>query len=522
MTQPVSDYQETNKWLIAGMVIMVTIMAALDISIVNVALPYMRGNLGASVEEITWVATGYILSNVIIMPLVAMMSARYGRKHFYMASIFLFTASSLLCAVSWDLTSLVVFRIVQGVGGGAIIPVGQAILRESFPTEEQGIAMGIYGFGVVLGPAFGPTLGGWLTDNFSWRWIFFINIPIGILNLLLITRFLHDPPYLKREKGKIDLQGLGFLILGLGALQLMLEKGETKDWFQSDFIVYLAVISLVGMVLFIWREITADRPAVDLRVLKNVPFASGTLLVGVLGLGQYAALFILPMFLQQLLGYPALDSGLVLLPRGLCMALIMPIAGKMYNRLGPRVLIGAGLMVTAVSFWQLSTMSLDVGFWELFIPNMLQGGGFGLIFVALSTAVLSSIEKPRMTAATGLYNVVRQVFGSVGIAIAATILTRGEQTYRAGIVKNLSVFNPDMTGCLNAMSRVMAGSGAGPVTAHQLALKLLDGQLMREAGMLAYNHVFLLVTALFVLSIPLIFLLRGYSTSPADKEILVD
>jgi MFS transporter, DHA2 family, multidrug resistance protein len=517
----VSDGREADKWLISATVIMGTIMAALDISIVNVALPYMRGNLGASVEEITWVATGYILSNVIIMPLVAMMSARYGRKHFYMASIFLFTASSLVCAMSWDLTSLVVFRIIQGAGGGAIIPVGQAILRESFPPEEQGMAMGMYGFGVVLGPAFGPTLGGWLTDNFSWRWIFLINIPLGILNLMLVSRFLHDPPYLKREKGKIDLQGVGFLVLGLGALQLMLEKGEIKDWFQSNFILCLAVVSFAAMVLFIRRELTVDRPAVDLRVLKNIPFASGTLLVGVLGLGQYAALFILPMFLQQLLGYPALDSGLLLLPRGLCMALVMPVAGKMYNRLGPRILIGAGLIVTAVSFWQLSTLSLEVGFWDLFIPNMLQGGGFGLIFVALSTAVLSAIEKPQMTAATGLYNVVRQVFGSVGIAIAATVLTRGETTYRAGLVKNLTVFNPNVTNWLKTMRGATAGSGSSPYKSHRMALKLLDGQLMRQAGMLAYNHVFLLVTLLFVLSIPLVFLLRGYST-PREKELILD
>jgi MFS transporter, DHA2 family, multidrug resistance protein len=516
----VSDGQEADKWLISATVIMGTIMSALDISIVNVALPYMRGNLGASVEEITWVATGYILSNVIIMPLVAMMSERYGRKRFYMASIFLFTASSLLCAMSWDLTSLVVFRIIQGVGGGAIIPVGQAILRESFPPEEQGMAMGVYGFGVVLGPAFGPTLGGWLTDNFSWRWIFLINIPIGILNLMLITRFLHDPSYLKREKGRIDFQGVGFLVLGLGALQLMLEKGETKDWFQSNFIVCLALVSFAAMLLFIWRELKVDRPAVDLRVLKNLPFASGTLLVGVLGLGQYAALFILPMFLQQLLGYPALDSGLLLLPRGLCMALVMPVAGRMYNRLGPRILIGAGLIVTAVSFWQLSTMSLSVGFWDLFIPNMLQGGGFGLIFVALSTAVLSAIEKPQMTAATGIYNVVRQVFGSVGIAIAATVLTRGEQTYRAGLVKNLSVFNPVMSDRLRSMA-VSAGGGSSLYTQHRMALKLLDGELMRQAGMLAYNYVFLLVTVLFVLSIPLVFLLRGYST-PGGKDMILD
>jgi DHA2 family multidrug resistance protein len=314
MRRGLNESRETDKWLISATVIVGTIMAALDISIVNVALPYMRGNLSASVEEITWVATGYILSTVLIMPLVGMMSERYGRKRFYMASVFLFSVSSLFCAASWDLTSLVVFRIIQGIGGGAIIPLGQAILRESFPPEEQGIAMGMYGFGVVLGPAFGPTLGGWLTDNFTWRWIFFVNIPIGILNLVLITRFLHDPPYLKRERGKIDFQGLGFLVLGLGALQIMLEKGGTRDWFHSNFIDYLALLSFVGLALFIWRELTVDKPAVDLRVLKNLPFASGTLLVGVLGLGQYAALFVLPLFLQQLLGYPALDSGLLLMP----------------------------------------------------------------------------------------------------------------------------------------------------------------------------------------------------------------
>jgi DHA2 family multidrug resistance protein len=514
----VDSIREVDKWLVSATVIMGTIMSALDISIVNIALPYMRGNMGASVEEIAWVATGYILSNVIMMPLVAMMSARYGRKRYYMASIFLFSASSLLCAVSWNFISLVIFRIIQGIGGGAIIPLGQAILRESFPPEEQGMAMGVYGFGVVLGPAFGPTLGGWLTDNFTWRWIFFINIPIGILNLMLIMHFLHDPPYLKREKGKIDFHGIGFLILGLGALQLMLEKGESRDWFQSNFIIYLALISFVGIALFIWRELTFDKPAVDLRILKNLPFASGTFLVGVLGLGQYAALFILPLFLQQLLGYPALDSGLLLMPRGLCMALVMPVAGRMYNRLGPRVLIASGLIVTAVSFWQLSVMSLDVGFWDLFIPNMLQGGGFGLIFVALSTAVLSGIEKHRMTAATGLYSVVRQVFGSVGIAVAATILIRGEQTYRAGLVQNLTIFNPKMTNWLDTMTGVAAHSGTN-TSSHQLALKLLDGQLMRQAGMLAYNHVFLLVTAVFVLCIPLIFLLRGYST-PGNTELI--
>lgn len=521
MRAAVNGGTQAGKWLISLTVIMGTIMAALDISIVNVALPYMRGNLGASVEEITWVSTGYILSNVIIMPLVGMMSARFGRKRFYVLSISLFVASSLLCAMSWDLTSLVLFRIIQGVGGGAIIPLGQAILRESFPPEEQGMAMGIYGFGVVLGPAFGPVLGGWLTDNFSWRMIFLINIPIGILNLILVSRFLHDPSYLKREKGKLDLLGLGFLVLGLGALQLMLEKGETKDWLQSNFIVYLAVISVLGIIFFIWRELAVDKPAVDLRVLKNLSFASGTVLMGILGLGQYAALFILPLFLQQLLGYPALDSGLVLLPRGLCMSIVMPIAGNLYNRLGPKILIGTGLVVVAFSFWQLSVMSLRVGFWDLFIPNLLQGGGFGLIFVALSTSVLATIEKSRMTAAAGLFNVVRQVFGSVGIAIAATVLSRGEQIYRASLVDNLSVFNPGMTHRLKALTAAMAVRGSDLYMPRQKALGSLNSQLMRQASMLAYNHIFLLVTGVFVLCIPLVFLLRGHS-EPAEKELVLD
>ncbi|MDA8174979.1 MAG: DHA2 family efflux MFS transporter permease subunit [Nitrospiraceae bacterium] len=516
-----NGYTQTNKWMVALTVITGTIMSALDTSIVNVALPYMRGNLGVSVEEITWVATGYMLSSVIIMPITGMLSARFGRRNLYLINVFLFTASSFMCGVSWDLASLVFFRILQGIGGGAIIPVSQAILRESFPPEEQGMAMGIYGFGVVLGPAFGPTIGGWLTDNYSWPWIFYINIPIGIINMLLVARFLHDPPYLKREKGKLDLPGLFFLVFGLGALQLMLEKGEQKDWFQSGFIVWLAVSSCLCLLLFIWRELVTDRPAVDLRVLKNLPFASGTMLGGVLGMGLYGSLFLLPLFLQQLLGYPAFDSGLVLMPRSLAMAIMMPIAGRFYNRLGPRALIGMGLVITAFSFMQLSAMSLDVGFWDLFIPQSLQGAGFGMIFVALSTAALASIKKSEMTAASGLYNVVRQVFGSVGIAIAATELTRGEQIFRAGLVKDITPFTRNSSYFLRAMSGTMASQGGGPALARYRALGVLNGQLQRQASMLSYNHVFSLVTVLFAISVPLVFLLKD-GHPPEEGEIIID
>ena len=309
---------------------------------------------------------------------------------------------------------MVVFRALQGIGGGVLLTVSQAILRETFPPEEQGTAMGIFGLGVVLAPAFGPTLGGWLTDQYSWPWIFYINVPIGIINLLLVSRFVEDPSYLIRRKGEIDWLGLGLMVMGLGALQLMLEEGEKNDWFQSGYILRLAAVAVAGLAFFVWRELKIKRPAVDLRILRNVSFSSATALGGVLGMALNGSLFLLPLFLQNLLGYTALKSGLAMMPRSLAMAVIMPIGGRFYNRLGPRLLVGAGLAVTGVSFWQLSHLTSQIGYWDIFWPQVMQGVGFSLIFVALSTAALSTIAKPEVTAATGLYNVSRQVFGSIG------------------------------------------------------------------------------------------------------------
>jgi len=510
-----------NKWIITLTVMLGTIMSALDMSIVNVALPFMKGNLGASVEEITWVATGYILSNVIMMPIIGMLSSRFGRKNFYLFSIILFTGSSMLCGMAWNLSSMLVFRILQGVGGGALIPVSQAVLRETFPYEEQGMAMGIYGFGVVLGPAFGPTLGGWLTDHFSWPWIFYINVPFGILNILMVTRFIQDPPYLVREKGKIDIMGLAFMAVGLGALQIMLEKGEQKGWFSSDLIIYLAVVAAAGLLLFVVRELVTDKPAVDLRILKDINFTSGSLIGGILGMGLYGSLFLLPMFLQQLLGYPAFDSGLALMPRSLAMALAMPLAGRLYNKAGPKMLVFTGLVVSAISFYQLAILSVDIGYWDIFYPQFLQGVGFGMIFVALSTAALSTIEKPRMTAATGLYNVIRQVFGSVGIAVAATQLTSSMTGYHAVLAQHVNGFRDVATSWVNELAEAMKGAGAAASNAREMALRLTDGEVFRQAAMLAYNHVFFLVTFLFVVSLPLVLLLRS-GNSDVDGGAVIE
>ncbi|MGD2067931.1 MAG: MDR family MFS transporter [Gemmatimonadota bacterium] len=493
----------------AGTVLTGTIMAVLDTSIVNVAIPSMTGTLGASVEEIAWVVTGYILAQVIVMPITALLAERFGRKNFYMFSVALFTLASMACGLARTLPLVVLFRVLQGFGGGVVMTVSQAILRETFPPAEQAMAMGIYGMGVVVAPAVGPTLGGWITDNWSWPWVFYVNVPVGIVNVLLVTRFIHDPPYLERRKGRIDWLGLALLAGGLGALQLMLEDGQREDWFQSGYIVALALASALGLLLFVAQELRADRPAVNLRILKDRSFTSATAIGGILGMGLYGTLFLLPLFLQNLLGYSAMLSGEALIPRSLAMAVVMPLGGRVYNRLGPKVLVGSGLLVSAYSFWELSRLTLEVGFWDIFWPQMWQGVGFALIFVALSTAALATIPRPKMTQATGLYNVVRQVFGSVGIASSATVLSRSVGRYQAVLGEHLTRFDPGVRGFLGAATVGMMQRGGDLATARLQALALLRGKLTRQAAVLAYNHVFALVTLLFLFSVPLVLLLRS-------------
>jgi MFS transporter, DHA2 family, multidrug resistance protein len=505
-----------NKWVVAGTVLIGTIMAVLDSSVVNVALPDMSGTLGATIEEITWVVTGYILAQVIFMPITALLSSRFGRKNFYVASVVLFTVASMACGLARSMPVMILFRAIQGAGGGVMITVSQAILRESFPPEEQGTAMGLFGVGTVLAPAIGPTLGGWLTDQYSWPWVFYVNVPIGVVAILLVLRYVEDPPYLVRQKGRIDWAGVGAMTLGLGAFQLMLEKGQDLDWFQSSFIVWLAVISVVFLVAFIWRELRTSGPAVDLSLFRNVPFASATALGGVLGMGLYGALFLLPLFLQEVLGYPAMKSGIALMPRSLAMAVVMPIGGLLYNRLGPRVLVGTGLAISAYSFWDLAHLTTDTGIWDLMLPQIWQGVGFGMLFVALSTAALSSIPRSRMTAAAGLYNVVRQVLGSVGIALAATELVRSQSKYHDVLAEHVTPYGAETQDWLRRATAGMMSAGADVVTATGRAIKMLDFRVMRQAIALAYNHVLLMVAALFVVALPLVLLVRGHRDSKVE------
>lgn len=501
--------QAPHKWVIAGTVLTGTFMAVLDSSVVNVALPHMSGTLGATLQEITWVATGYLLANVLIMPVIALISARFGRKRFYMVSVFAFTLASMACGAARNLPAMVAFRAVQGLGGGAMITVAQAILRETFPVEEQGLAMGIYGVGIVVAPALGPTLGGWLTDQYSWPWIFYVNVPIGVINLLLVQRYIFDPPYFVRHKDRVDWSGLGLMAVGLGALQLMLEKGQEKEWFSSSLICWLAAFAVVGLVAFVWRELTTERPAVELKILRNVPFASGTALGGVLGMGMFGTLFLLPMFLQNLLGFPAMTSGVAMLPRSIASAVVGPIGGRFYNKVGPRVLVAVGLALNAYGFWQFSHLTTQVGVWDLLWPQVWQGAGMGLLFVAIATAALATIPKPRMTAATGLYNVVRQVSASIGIAIAANQVDAGTHRFHDQLAEGVTMYSEGARTMLQRMTGAMIQAGGDSVTAVQRGLAIMNGRVTRQAVVLAYNHLFQLAAMLFVVSLPLTLMLKG-------------
>jgi DHA2 family multidrug resistance protein len=380
--------------------------------------------------------------------------------------------------------------------------------------------MGIFGMGVVLAPAFGPTLGGWITDKYSWPWIFYINVPIGIINYVLVQRFVEDPPYLLREKGKIDWMGLAFMITGLGAIQLMLEEGSRHDWFGSAFIVRLTALGAIGLALFVWRELTTDRPAVDLRIMKNSAFSSATMIGGVLGMGLMGSIFLLPLFLQNILRFNATQSGVALMPRSLAMAVLMPIGGKFYNKLGPRVMVAAGLSLSALSFVQLARMTVDTGFRDLLWPQILQGAGFSLVFVALTTAAFASVERPKITAASGLYNVVRTVFGSIGIALAASQLSSTAAANHAILAERAGMANPVASAWVAQATAGMMRTGVDAYTAQMRALRLLDATITRQSVVLALNHVFVLIAILFVLALPLVLLLRrGHAEDEVEMAV---
>jgi MFS transporter, DHA2 family, multidrug resistance protein len=513
-----------NKWLIAIAVTFGTLMGAIDMSIVNVALPHLRGSLTATVEEITWVSTGYIVASVIVMPLTAWLGSRYGRKRIYMAGLTVFLVGSFFCGTARTLPVLVFFRILQGLGAGSLQPTEQAILRETFPPQEQGMAMGLYGVAVMLGPAVGPTLGGFIVDNYSWPWIFYINIPVGLVGLALVWRVVQDPPYLERSKGKIDWLGLALLVIGLGALQTLLEQGERDDWFNSKLNVAYAFVAIACVATFIAHELTTDEPVVNLRVMNNRSFAAATLVGAALGAVLFSTMFLLPVFLQDFLHYDATQTGLALMPRSLMLLVTMPLVGALYNRVSPRLFIIGGLFLGGITAILMSRFDLETTHAQILLPQLLQGVAMAVIFIPLSTVALSTIDRRLMSAATGLNNLVRQLGGSFGTAIFASLLGRFANQARVSLVAHVAPGDPFVHARLTAMQSAFAAKGADTATAHQQALRLLDMQVSSQASMLGFGKTFFWGAILFFASIPLVLLMddgkrsRGKSSSDGGHE----
>jgi DHA2 family multidrug resistance protein len=503
---------EPHPWLVAFAVMLAVFMEVLDTSVANVALPHIAGNLSAGVDESTWVLTSYLVSNAIVLPLTGWFSTLFGRKRFYMTCVVIFTVSSMLCGFAPSLGWLVVFRIVQGAGGGALQPISQAILMETFPKEKQGMAMAMFGVGVVMAPVIGPTLGGWLTDSYSWRWIFLINIPVGVLSLILTTLLVFDPPFLVR-KGfkdgvKIDFIGLGLLSVGLGFLQVVLDKGEREDWFESHFIIVCAALSFAGLVAALLWELTRKDPIVDLRLLKNRNFFLATLTMFMLGFVMYGSTALLPIFLQTLLGYTATLSGLVLSPGGIMVIIMLPIVGKLLNYFDARWLVIVGVLIVAISLFHMATFNLDIDFNTAMMARIYQSAGMAFLFVPTNVMAFYFIPKEKFNNATGIINLARNIGGSFGIAEVVTVLARRAQFHQGMLVGHMTPLDAAYRMLVNGSARILMATGSNFADAQAQANGIAYGLLQRHATMLAFLDDFWLMGLAFLSLIPLMLLMK--------------
>ncbi len=501
-----------NPWLIALTVTLASFMEVLDTSIANVALPHMAGGLSASEDEATWVLTSYLVSNAIILPLSGWFSLLLGRKRFYMTCVVVFTLSSFLCGIAPSLGLLVLFRVIQGIGGGGLQPSEQAILADTFAPKQRGMAFAIYGIAVVTAPAIGPTLGGWITDNFTWRWIFFINIPVGILSLFLTSFMLEDPPYFVKErmqrlkaKVSVDYWGIIFIGLGLGFLQIVLDKGERDDWWASDFIRVCAVVSVVALIVSVVWEFHVKDPVVDLSLLKDRNFGIAAFLMFNVGVVLLGSTVLIPQFLQLVMGYSATQAGLAISPGGLLIMVMLPFVGMMLSKVEARWMIGIGLLITSLSLLHMATFSTDIDYKYAAIARCYQAAGLAFLFVPINTAAYAFVPRNKNNAASGLVNLARNVGGSVGISLVTTLLSRRQQFHQARLTEGLDRLNPYFNKALQGTANAIGGAGSAPgASAYGMVMRNLD----RQAATLSYVDCFWLLGIVFGLMIPLVFFMK--------------
>jgi MFS transporter, DHA2 family, multidrug resistance protein len=508
----------SNPWLIAVSVMLATFMEVLDTSIASVALPYIAGSVSATNDEATWVLTSYLVANAIVLPASSWFGLRFGRRRFLITCIMIFTVSSFLCGAAPSLGILLIARAVQGAGGGALQPISQAILLESFPPEKRGLAMAVFALGVVVAPVLGPTFGGWLTDTYSWRWSFYINIPIGIMAIFMILRFVEDPPYIRNAKpGRIDAWGLGLLAIWLGCLQVILDKGQEDDWFGAIWIRCAALILIVAFVLFLVRQLLHDKPLVDLTIFKNRNFTIGCLLIALFGAAIYGMVTLLPLFYQELMGYTAQVAGIAVSPRGLGAICAMPIIGILTTRMDNRWLIAAGFAIFAFCSLRFGEVTLFISQWSFLWAIILSGFGSGMVFVPLSTTAMGTLSNEQIGNASGLYNLLRNVGGSIGISIVNTIVARHEQLHRNELVHSLAPTNPLVQQHVSSLEEIIRSTNAaGPVLATNGAYKLLEGTLTRQARLWAYVDDFRYLALVCFACVPIVFLFKRAKHKPGQ------
>jgi DHA2 family multidrug resistance protein len=501
-----------NPWVIAVTVTMATFMEVLDTSIANVSLPHIAGNLSAGVDESTWVLTSYLVSNAVVLPLSGWFSSLIGRKRFYMLSVALFTVSSFLCGLAPSLGMLVFFRVLQGAGGGGLQPSEQAILSDTFPPAKRGMAFAVYGIAVVVAPTIGPWLGGWITDSFSWRWIFYINVPVGILSLILTSLVVSDPPYMKRVSVKqgfrVDYMGIGLLSLGLASLQILLDKGQREDWLHSGFIRVFFVLMVLGLIAAVIWELRQKEPVVDFRMLKERNFAVATLAMFLLGFVLYASTVLIPQFLQQLMGYSAESAGLVLSPGGLVIMAMMPVVGMLVSRVEARWLVMIGSVVCSVALFVMAGWNLGISYSVAVKARMLQSLGMAFLFIPINVAAFAFVPKEKTNMGTGIINLARNIGASIGIATVTTMLARRAQFHQLNLASHIDASNPAYRTMIASTAARLASLGSDPAQAQKQAQGLLYGIVQRQAAMLSFVDCFWLLGVIFLLMIPALFFMK--------------